>query len=308
MVSHLPVDTPAFFHRGPSPAARLVFFGLVSIALLFLDARYRYLEQVRQVVAVVLHPVQRAAALPGAVIAGVGDYFASKQALAEENEALKQRLAETGAKAQGAATLAQENERLKSLLETRARLGSGATAVTVLYTGRDAFQQKLVVDKGRDAGVVAGAAVVDADGIVGQVTRTYPYVAEVTLLTDKDQVIPVKLERNGVRAVMAGAGAGRAPELRFMSPTADVRVGDLLVTSGLDGTYPQGLAVARIATVERDTGQMFARITVTPVGGVDRSEQLLVLTRSEALPPRPEDPIEAEAAKKPGRGRTARGG
>lgn len=308
MVSHLPVDTPAFFHRGPSPAARLVFFGLVSIALLFLDTRYRYLEQVRQVVAVVLHPVQRAAALPGAVIAGVGDYFASKQALAEENEALKQRLAETGAKAQGAVTLAQENERLKALLETRARLDSGATAVAVLYTGRDVFQQKLVVDKGRDAGVVAGAAVVDADGIVGQVTRTYPYVAEVTLLTDKDHVIPVKLERNGVRAVMAGAGAGRAPELRFMSPTADVRVGDLLVTSGLDGTYPQGLAVARIATVERDTGQMFARITVTPVGGVDRSEQLLVLARAEALPPRPEDPVEAEAVKKPGRGRTARGG
>jgi rod shape-determining protein MreC len=308
MVSHLPVDTPAFFHRGPSPAARLVFFGLVSIALLFLDTRYGYLEQVRQVVAVVLHPVQRAAALPGAVIAGVGDYFASKQALAEENEALKQRLAETGAKAQGAATLARENERLKALLEARARLDSGATAVTVLYTGRDVFQQKLVIDKGRDAGVVAGAAVVDADGIVGQVTRTYPYVAEVTLLTDKDHVIPVKLERNGVRAVMAGAGAGRAPELRFMSPTADVQVGDLLVTSGLDGTYPQGLAVARVATVERDTGQMFARITVTPVGGVDRSEQLLVLARSEVLPPRPEDPVEAEAAKKPGRGRTARGG
>ena len=308
MVSHLPVDTPAFFHRGPSPAARLVFFGLVSIALLFLDTRYRYLEQVRQVVAVVLHPVQRAAALPGAVIAGVGDYFASKQALAEENEVLKRRLAETGARAQGAATLAQENERLKSLLETRSRLDSAATAVTVLYTGRDAFQQKLVVDKGRDAGVVAGAAVVDADGIVGQVTRAYPYVAEVTLLTDKDHVIPVKLERNGVRAVMAGAGAGRAPELRFMSPTADVRVGDLLVTSGLDGTYPQGLAVARVATVERDTGQMFARITVTPVGGVDRSEQLLVLARAEALPPRPEDPVEVEAAKKPGRGRTARGG
>jgi rod shape-determining protein MreC len=263
---------------------------------------------VRQVVAVVLHPVQRAAALPGAVLAGVGDYFASKQALAEENEALKRRLAETGARAQGAATLAQENERLKALLETRSRLDSGATAVTVLYTGRDAFQQRLVVDKGRDAGVVAGAAVVDADGIVGQVTRTYPYVAEVTLLTDKDHVIPVKLERNGVRAVMAGAGAGRAPELRFMSPTADVRVGDLLVTSGLDGTYPQGLAVARIATVERDTGQMFARITVTPVGGVDRSEQLLVLARAEALPPRPEDPVEAETAKKPGRGRTARGG
>ena len=93
-----------------------------------------------------------------------------------------------------------------------------------------------------------------------------------------------------------------------MSPTADVRVGDLLVTSGLDGTYPQGLAVARVASVERDTGQMFARIAVTPVGGVDRSEQLLVLARKGELPPRPEEPAEAEVAKKPGRGRAGRGG
>jgi rod shape-determining protein MreC len=309
MASHLPVEPPAFFHRGPSPTARLVFFGLISIALLFLDARYRYMEHVRQVVAIALHPVQRAAALPAAVIAGVGDYFASKRALAVENEALKRRLVEAGAKAQGAATIAQENERLKSLLGVRARVEGGGIAVEVLYTGRDAFQQKVIVDKGRDAGVSAGAAVVDADGIVGQVTRTYPYVSEVTLLTDKDHVIPVKVERNGVRAVMAGAGAGRAPELRFMSPTADVRVGDLLVTSGLDGTYPQGLAVARVASVERDTGQMFARITVTPVGGVDRSEQLLVLARSQELPPRPDDPVaDPEAPKKPGRGRAARGG
>jgi rod shape-determining protein MreC len=308
MSSHLPVEPPAFFHRGPSPAARLVFFGLLSITLLFLDARYRTLEQVRQVVAIVLHPLQRAAALPGALIAGVGDYLASKQALARENEALKLRLAESGAKAQGALAVQQENARLKALLAIRARFEGNATAVQVLYTGRDAFQQRLVVDKGRDAGIVAGAAVVDAEGIVGQVTRTYPFVSEVTLLTDKDHVIPVKLERSGVRAVMAGSGAGRAPELRYMPPSADVRVGDLLVTSGLDGTYPQGLAVARIATVERDTGQMFARITVNPIAGVDRSEQLLVLAPAVDLPPRPDDPVEAEAAKKPGRGRPARGG
>jgi len=308
MVSHLPVEPPAFFHRGPSPAARLVFFGLVSIALLFLDARYKYLENVRQVVAVVLAPVQRAAALPGAAIAGVSDYFASKRALVAENEALRQRLADAGAKAQGALTAAQENERLRALLDIRSRSEAAAIAVAVLYTGRDAFQQKLVVDKGRDEGVVAGAAVVDADGIVGQVTRTYPHMSEVTLLTDKDHVIPVRFERNGVRAVMAGAGAGRAPELRFMSPTADVRVGDMLVTSGLDGTYPQGLAVARVATVERDTGQMFARITVTPVGGVDRSGELLVLARAGELPPRPEEPAEAEPLRKIGRGKAARGG
>jgi rod shape-determining protein MreC len=305
MSSHLPVEPPAFFHRGPSPAARLVFFGIVSIVLIFLDSRYRHLEQVRQVVAIVLQPVQRAAALPAEAMARVGEYFESKAALTAENDVLRQRLAETGAKAQGALVLQQENERLKALLGIRARFEGRATAVEVLYTGRDAFQQRLVVDKGRDAGIAPGAAVVDAEGVVGQVTRAYPRLAEVTLVTDKDHVIPVKLERSGVRAVMSGAGAGRAPELRYMSPTADVRVGDLLVTSGLDGTYPQGLAVARVSSVERDTGQMFARITVVPVAGVDRADQLLVLGRSEELPPRPEDAAEAEGAKSAGRGRPA---
>jgi rod shape-determining protein MreC len=304
----LPADTPDFFHRGPSPAMRLVFFAIVSVALLFVDTRYRYLEQVRQVVAVVLHPVQRAVAWPGEALSVVADYFASKRALQEENAALKARLAEVGAVAQGLATTRAENERLKALLDIRSRFPGGGHAVQVLYTGRDAFTQKLVIDKGREAGILPGAAVVDADGVVGQVTRAFPYTAEVTLVTDKDHVIPVKIERTGARAVMAGSGAGRAPELRFMPPSADVRAGDLLVTSGLDGTYPPGLAVGRVTSVERETGQIFARITLQPVAGVDRSEQLLVLGASAELPPRPEEPAATDAEKKPGKSRLRRGG
>jgi rod shape-determining protein MreC len=286
---------------------RLVIVGLASIALLFLDTRYRYLEQVRQGVAVALYPLQRAASLPGEIVGSVADYFTSKTTLAQENEALKRRLAEQGAAAQSLESRTQENERLKALLELKSGFRGNAVAVNVLYAGRDPFTQKLFVDKGREAGIVAGSAVVDADGVIGQVTRLYPFMAEVTLVTDKDHVIPVKAERSGVRAVMAGNGAGRPPELRFMPPSADVNVGDLLVTSGLDGTYPSGLAVARVATLERDAGQMFARIALAPVAGVDRAEQLLVLAQSAELPPRPEEPVATEAAKKPGKSRQRRG-
>jgi rod shape-determining protein MreC len=308
-MSYLPAEPPAFFHRGPSPAARLVFFGVFSIALLFLDTRYRYLEQIRQVVAVTLYPLQRAAAVPGELIAGIGEHFASKQALAEENEQLRRRLVEQGAAAQGFASTQQANARLKALLDMRTALSGNAIAVEVLHTGRDPFTQKLFVDKGSDAGLVAGSAVVDVDGVVGQVTRLYPFMAEITLVTDKDHVVPVKIERSGVRAVMAGSGAGRAPELRFMPPSADVKVGDLLVTSGLDGTYPPGLAVARVATLERETGQMFAQIMLKPVAGVDRSELLLVLARGAGMPARPDEAAEApEAPKKAGRSRQRRGG
>jgi rod shape-determining protein MreC len=140
--------------------------------------------------------------------------------------------------------------------------------------------------------------VIDADGVVGQVTRVYPYMAEVTLVTDKDHAVPVKVQRSGVRSVLFGAGTGRSPELRFTAPSADIQVGDVLVTSGLDGTYPAGLAVARVVTLERETGQMFARIACAPLAGVDRSDQLLVLRRSAAALPRPAEPAELDAEKK----------
>jgi rod shape-determining protein MreC len=304
---HIPAETPAFFHRGPSPLARLAFFGLLSVALLFLDTRFRYLENLRQVAVAVLYPLQRAAQLPGDVISAVGAYLASQRALAEENAALRRQLVERGVAAQALPEAQQENARLKALLDVRARYAGAATAVEVLYTGRDAFTQKLFVGKGGDADLKPGEAVIDADGVVGQVTRVFPYMAEVTLITDKDHAVPVKVERSGVRSVLFGAGAGHAPELRFMAPSADIRVGDRLVTSGIDGTYPQGLAVAEVATLERDTGQMFARITARPLAGVDRSRHLLVLGQAAVLPPRPEEPADADAAKKAGRSRGRRG-
>jgi rod shape-determining protein MreC len=304
---HIPVEPPAFFHRGPSPLARLAFFGLISLALLFLDTRYRYLENIRQVAAAVLYPLQRAALLPGEAIAEGARYFASQRALGDENAELKRRLVEQGSATQDLTLARAENARLKALLEVRARYGGAATAAELLYSARDPFSQKVFIDKGADAGLKPGEAVIDAHGVVGQLTRVFPYMAEVTLVTDKDHAVPVKVERSGVRSVLYGAGAGRSPELRFTAPNADIRIGDVLVTSGIDGTYPPGLAVAEVATLERETGEMFARITTMPLGGVDRSEHLLVLGQSAAIAPRPEAPVDADVAKKGGKGRR-RGG
>ncbi len=300
---HIPVEPPAFFPRGPGPIARLAFFGLVSIALLFVDTRYHYLEDIRRVASVVLYPLQRAAQLPGEMLSEVGNYFTSLRTLNDENGALRRLLVERSATAQAYPAAQRENARLRTLLDLEARYGVAAIAVEVLYTSRDPFAQKLFIGKGPDADLHAGEAVIDADGVVGQVTRVFSRMAEVTLVTDKDHAVPVKVQRSGVRSVLFGAGAGHAPELRFMPPSADIQIGDILVTSGLDGTYPSGLAVARVATVERETGQIFARITCTPLAGVDRSEHLLVLGRSAVAQPRPEEPAESDTAKKVGRGK-----
>ncbi len=300
---HLPVEPPAFFPRGPSPLARLAFFGLISIALLFVDTRYHYLEGLRSVAATIVYPLQRAAQLPGQALLSITGYFVTMQSLASDNAMLKQQLVEQSATAQGYPASQQENARLRTLLDMKARYPTAAVAVEVLYTSRDPFAQRVFVDKGADADLRPGEAVIDAVGVIGQVTRVFPYMAEVTLLTDKDHAVPVKVQRSGVRSVLYGAGAGRAPELRFMAPSADIQVGDILETSGLDGTYPPGLAVARVATLERETGQVFARITCAPLAGVDRSEQLLVVGRAAAAPPRPTEPVEADVAKKTGKGK-----
>jgi len=299
---HLPAEPPPFFHRGPSPLARLAFFGLLSLALLFADTRYRYLENIRRVVAIALYPLQRVVEMPGEALAYVGGYFTSQRTLATDNVALRERLLTDAPVVQGYPLLEQENARLRALLAVEKRFQGAAIAAEVLYSGRDPFTQKLFVDKGEAAGVQPGQAVIDEIGVVGQVTRVFPYLSEVTLVTDKDHAVPVKVERSGVRSVMYGAGTGRLPELRFMSPNAEIQAGDRLVTSGIDGTYPPGLAVAQVVSVERETGQMFARVTCRPLAGVERSPLVLILGQTAALTARPEEPAEGDAPRK-GRGR-----
>lgn len=303
----LSYDPPPFFRRGPSPFARFVFFGLLSLALLFADGRYGYLENVRAGVAMVLGPLQRAALLPGQAWDVVTAYFASQTRLSADNRQLRQQLLTQGAVVQSAQSLLQENGRLRGLLQARTRYQGKDILAEVLYLGRDPFSQKVYVNKGSADQVIAGQAVIDDLGVVGQVTRVYLAVSEVTLLTEKDHTIPVKVERNGVRTLLVGAGTGHLPELRFMAANADIRSGDVLVTSGLDGTYPAGLAVAVVAAVERDSGLMFARITCRPLAGVDRSDQVLIVPAPLAgLPLRPEASAEGDAAKRVVKGRRGR--
>lgn len=303
----LSAEPPAFFHRGPTPLARLTFFGLLSLALLFADTRYRYLDNVREVAARVLYPVQRAVELPFEAVAFVGRYFADKARLADQNATLRQALTTQAQAVNAFPAIRDENERLKALLDLAGRFPAAATAVEVLYTGRDPFSQKVFVNKGSQQGLAPGEAVVDDRGVVGQLTRVFPAMAEVTLLTDKDQAVPVKVERSGVRTVLFGNGTGRAPELRFTAPTVDIKIGDRLVTSGIDGTYPANLPVAEVIDIERETGQMFAHIAVRPLAGVDRSQFLLVLGLTAPPPPRPDEPNDAEPAKRGGKGRVRRG-
>jgi rod shape-determining protein MreC len=278
---------PPFFRRGPAPVVRLAFFASLSFALLILDARFRYVDGLRDVLALAAYPFQRAATAPITLMRSTAEFFVTQARLRSENSALRAELLDATRDAQRYRTASAELAQLRRVNEMRERFDRRTIPAEVLYSGRDPYDYKVILDKGRQHAVTAGSLVIDADGAIGQITRVHTLVSEVTLITDKAQAIPVQVVRNGLRAVAFGAGASGMIELRFLPANADVRNGDRLVTSGIDGSYPPGVAVATVVRVERDAAQAFARVVCEPLAGVDRSRYVLVLAGEDDRPPYP---------------------
>jgi rod shape-determining protein MreC len=279
-------QSPPIFKQGPTPLLRLFVLVSVCLALLVADLRFRYLEVVRQAVSVATWPLQMAAAAPADFVRNAAVYFATLVEVQQDNADLRNRELEAAQRLLRFEQIEEENRRLRGLLDMAASVAVKSVAAEVLYDAPDPFSRKVILNRGSQQGLEAGMAVVNEQGMIGQVTRLYPVQAEVTLLTDKDQAVPVQVARNGLRGVLAGAGQGRL-ELRFTLSSADVRVGDRLVTSGVDGLFLAGLPVADVVSVDRDA-QTFAVIVCEPVAGVERTTQVLVLGRAELPPPRPE--------------------
>jgi rod shape-determining protein MreC len=284
-VEHNP---PPFFVRGPAPLVRLAFFASLSLALLVLDARFRYAESVRSVLALAAYPLQQVARLPVAAAEGISSYFTSQSQLREENELLRARLLASAQGAQRFEAAAAEASHLRRLIGAAERIERKSMPAEILYAGRDPYSRKVILDRGSQHGVRAGSPVVDEIGVIGQLTRAHAFVSEVTLLTDKDLAVPVQVLRNGLRAIAFGGGASGMLELRYMAANADIENGDQLVTSGIDGTYPPGLPVASVVRVERDASYTFARVLAQPSAGVERGRYALVLSSEARLPPYPE--------------------
>ena len=293
---------PPFFRRGPTPLARLLLCSLLSVAFLVADARYGYLEGVRKVVSVIIYPLQRLSGAPRALLDTAGEFFVTQTALRTENTKLATQSLNDAIMLRKYAALAAENLHLRDLLGARQRFPESTIFAEVLYAGRDLFTRKIVIDKGQQHGVKPGQPVIDQIGIVGQVTRIYPWLSEVTLVTDKEQAVPVQNLRNGLRAVLGGTGNDGQVELKFIPLNADFQNGDQLVTSGIDGVYPPGLPVAEVSNVERNAAYLFARITCKPLAGVASHSQVLVLNWENKLPERPVEEPKVLRPKKPRRG------
>ena len=281
-------QTHPVFKRGAASWIRLLAYVTICVAMLIADLRFGYVDPLRRQLAVFVQPVQSAVTKPVKLVGNATGYFSDLADLQRQNAELRQRQFGSTERLLRLEHLEQENAQLRGLLGMSRRVGTRSIAAEVRYNAPPGqLSRKIVLDQGKQADIEPGLAVVDADGLLGQVTRVYPAQSEVTLITNNEQMVPVQIERNGLRGVLAGTGLGL--ELRFMLSNADIQPGDQLVTSGLDGVFPPGLPAAVVQTIDRSP-DAFARIDCLPLGGVEQSTQVLILGREELpLPlPRPE--------------------
>lgn len=283
-------DPPPFFRQGPSALSKLAVCSALAFFLMVADARFKVMQPLRVVLATVLYPAQWLALRPVLLYEHASQYFSSLTAAQNAQQEVLRKHSLQSQRANQVEQLSLENERLRKALGLRERLQSPSVAAQVIYDAADPYSRKVIIDKGMADKIVLGSPVLDESGVLGQVTRVYPLVSEVTLITDRDHAIPVLNTRTGARGVAFGDVSLHvdAMELRFMAANADVAEGDLLTTSGVDGVYPPGLPVARIEKIERRVDAVFARIYCVPLAMVAGAGHVLVLEPTDAqIPARP---------------------
>lgn len=252
---------PPLFKQGAPARVKVTVFAFISIVLLMVDTRIQALAMVRQVTGTVLYPFQMAALMPRDALASMGGYFSSLSLLQKEVHDLKSAQVAAAQAMQQAKLQAAENAHLRKLMGAREVLPVRSMMSEILYDARTSSTRKIVLDRGSNDKVVLGLPVIDNAGVVGQITRVFPFTSEVTLLTDREQAVPVQVLRNGLRSVAYGRGQSGMLDLRFVEPNADIVVGDVIITSGLDGVYPAGLAVAKVIKVENSAVGPFGTVT-----------------------------------------------
>lgn len=265
------------FVRGLGATSRLIIWLLVGLAMVALDSRYHALEGVRASLALVTQPLRHAARAPFEMADEIAGFLTRHRALQRERDALLQERAELRAEINATRDLVREYSELRQLAALDSRPDLRGVTASVLYQGQDWFAQRLTLDRGGRSGLRAGLPVVGADGLIGQISRVYVTSSEVTLVTNRDLLTPVFIERTGQRGLVAGAGRSGLLELRHMTVRTDVREGDILLTSGIDRVYPAGIPVARVTRVSRSTTNPYLRIDCVPLAGIERDRMVRVL-------------------------------
>ncbi|KTG28499.1 rod shape-determining protein MreC [Idiomarina sp. WRN-38] len=270
------------FVRGPSLLSRLVLALACSFLLIFIDHRLQAMQPVRVFLNSLVAPVQYLAILPEQLLDNFSESVKTTDQLSAENKALKQRILKLQGQQQQLQFLQNENRRLRELLGSDARESARRMVAEVIAVASEPFSQQLVINKGTLSGVYEGQPVLDSSGIIGQVQDVGGNTARVLLISDQSHAISLRSERNDIRALAQGTGDIGRLELMFIPHSTELREGDLLMSSGLGGVFPEGYPVARIASIVRDESLPFATVFADPVSALDRVRNVLLLWPSES--------------------------
>lgn len=270
-------NAPPLFKQGIPALAKLIACLIVSIALMIIDFQIKSLDFIRNHVNLVLRPLENLMILPSDFFSFGEDYFTTRSALEKENHSLKTRQTELSLLANQSSLLSIENQNLRNLLELQKKTAFKTVPVEILFNPPNPISQRVVINRGLAQGLKLGSPIANDAGILGQIVRLYDNSAEVSLLEDRDFAVPVLVARNGLRAAVVGTGRGRLLELRYLPVASDLEVGDILLTSGVDGVYPPGFAVATITKIERNVEKNTSNVFCSPIAEVNRHLQALAL-------------------------------
>jgi rod shape-determining protein MreC len=256
---------------------------LASIVVFFMDTRLDYFKPVRSAISTIVYPIQATAALPVTFSDWVQTLFSDRDDMQEQIAVLEANNLLMSTRLQKLQTLERENMRLRELLGSSFRLQERVQVAELVTIDLDPFSQQVIIDKGNNYGVYVGQPVLDAQGVMGQVVETSHLSSRVILLTDPSHSIPVQINRNGLRGVVTGRGLGEPLEMDYLPQNADVREGDLLVTSGLGGRFPIGYPVGMVTKVDYQMGQAFTKILVEPAAKLSTSRELMLVMPGEKI-------------------------
>ncbi len=278
-------DSEARSYRNASPGLGFFLTATLSVVLMFVDHRGAYLDQVRTWLSAAIYPLQAAINAPAAGLHWMQENLALRSTLVGENAALHQQALVQAAQLQRMAALQAENQRFRALLDSRSRVPDRMTVGEILAVDMDPLRHRIILNKGSPQGAYAGQVLLDADGVVGQIMRDQIYTSEAILITDPDHAVPVEVVRNGMRTIAVGTGNLDELSLPFLTRNADVKAGDLLVTSGLGGRFPAGYPVGTISTVDGSGGDAFLEVMARPAASLDRLHEVLLVFSPEPEPP-----------------------
>jgi len=266
------------FNKGPSLLSKLLLLTFISIILMGVDFRFHYLKEIRQLTNVFTKPLHAVLNLPNDIYNVTTQYFSNQSRLIHENETLKIDIDRLKGDLQRLDFIDQENDRLRNLLEVKNTHKFKTEAVSIIYSRFDPFNQKIIIDGGQNKDFQPGQPVIDALGLVGQISSVFPETSEVTLIIDKKMSVPIQIQRNGLRAITNGNGQSETISLSYLPNSVDVVKGDILKTSGIDTIYPEGIAVAEVLEIIHNPKLPFAKIICKPLSAIRNHSHVLVVT------------------------------